>query len=118
MAAIDLNALPDRALADGGGYLFGIDAAGGSVAGWRMPVTAVKTASDLAGTALQPADVAPMAYEDPAGWVPRSEYDVTVANLTSQNSYLAARIAQLESLMGIEGVPVYEAGIYEPGVYV
>jgi hypothetical protein len=117
MADINLNSLTNKALSVGSGYLFGIDESGGSVSGFKMPVTDVKAASDLAATALQPAAVADMAYEDPADWVPRSEYDADLATLAATNAFLQAQIEELQGLIGVGSIAVYETDVYEPGVY-
>jgi len=59
-----------------------------------------------------------MAYEDPDAWVSRVEYDATVLALTAANANLSTRIAQIETLVGAGSIAVYQAGVYEPGVYV
>lgn len=117
MSEINLNSLPNKSLAGGDGYLFGLDSAGLNVTGWKMPVSDVKAGTDLASTALQPVDVADMAYEDPADWVPRDEHDATVASLTATTVFLQEQITQLQALIGVGSIGVFDADVYEPGVY-
>lgn len=114
--AENLNTAPAQTLADGG-YFVAMQKPGANVSLKIIPVSTVKAAADLAATALQAEDVANMAYEDPADWVPRSEYVAAIAGLTTENAALQVRVSQLESLIGVGSIAVFETGVFEDGVF-
>lgn len=114
--AENLNTAPAQTLADGGLFV-AMQKSGANVSLRTIAVSSVKAGVDLAATALQPGSVADMAYEDPADWVPRSEYDVTVSDLVAATAALQVQVTQLLELVGVGNIAVYDTNVYEPGVY-
>ena len=99
-------------------FLLAYTMTGGTVDLRHVPGTNIAPALALANTALQPADLGD------SGKFP-ADYYLTVdqynAALAAQNAYIVAletRITQLEAMIGVSNVIVFENNVFEPGVFV
>lgn len=111
----EISTAPVQGLADGG-YLATVSDAG--TPGWsRTPLSEVHAGVVLATTALQPANVGTAAMLNVEEVATAAELTAALAAQVAINASLQAQIDALVALSGAGEVTVYEAGIYEPGIY-
>jgi hypothetical protein len=116
---IDINALADQTLEDGG-YVFMVHKVGGNVTASLLPSTVLQVVAEQAAAALKLEDVGDAAFlnvEDlPAGGVPSE--DLETAN--TRILLLEQQVQLLLDLMSTSQIPIYEDDIYleEDQIYV
>lgn len=101
-----------------GGYFLVFQQSGGTVVMKRLSMSEINALLDKADAALTEDDVGDMALESKDDYMLVADFTTTVAGLNLVIAEQNERITQLEGLIGIGSIVVYEEGVYEPGVYV
>jgi hypothetical protein len=83
----------------------------------KIPISDLKNVKDQATLALKPSDVGDMAYANSADFQSTEDAAIAYNALNVELQVALARIVALESLIGISGIVVFDADVFEPGVF-
>jgi hypothetical protein len=112
----ELSTAPVQTLTEGGYIVTITDEA--TPAPRRLSVDEVRAGVDLASTALQPGQVTSIVNESSDAYIRVEDHQAALAAQNTVISSLESRLAILEGSVGSTGVVVYEADVFEPGVYI
>lgn len=83
----------------------------------RLPVSEIAAIKTTADAALPASSATDIVGEDPEAYVRVAAYEATIAAQAEALADAVARITSLEGLVGLSAIGVFEADVFESGVF-